>query len=99
MKAEAGIKDMKTKSPAQLRQEARNIVRTITRDDDWQEETPPKYRFFSADETAKIDTHTDEERMKQMEDDLQKREQSDLPPESGDNPEQPDFTEQRDAGG
>ena len=96
---EPGIKDMDAKSPAQLRQEARNIVRSITKDDDWQQEIPPKYRFFSAQETSEIDRHTDEERMKQMEDDLHKREQQNLPPEAGDDPEQADFTEQRDAGG
>ena len=96
---EPPFKDLDTKSPAQLRSEARDMVRAITKDEDWQKERPPKYRFFTSDETAKIDAHDDENRMKQMEEDLQNREQHGLPPEAGDNPEEPNFTEQRDAGG
>ena len=97
--SEPAIKGLDTKSDAELRCDAREIVRNITKNDAWQEEKPPKYRFSSAEETAKVDAHSDADRRKQMEEDLQKREQANLPSESGDDPENPDFTEQRDAGG
>ena len=77
----------------------RMAVRKVTADAKWRTEEPPKYRFLDAEETARIDAIDDRERAAEVEQRLETRERSDGPPEAGHDPDNPDFTEQRDAGG
>ncbi|MCH2160407.1 MAG: mechanosensitive ion channel [Phycisphaerales bacterium] len=81
------------------RRDARQIVRKIAENADWKREQPPKYRFTTAEETARIDAIDDHKRAAKLEQRLDQKERSNLPSESGDDPDKPDFTEQRDAGG
>jgi MscS family membrane protein len=77
----------------------RTAVRSVVETADWRDETPPKYRFLTAEETERIDGIDDETRAAAVERRLEQRERTDLPPQDGHDPEHPDFTEQRDAGG
>ena len=77
----------------------RNAVRELTKDALWRTQEIPKYRFLDAEETARIDSIADEGHAAAVESRIEKQERSDLPAEAGDDPEKPDFTEQRDAGG
>ncbi|MAC18451.1 MAG: hypothetical protein CMJ23_02025 [Phycisphaerae bacterium] len=83
---------------AAMRQ-GRVAVRKVTEEAAWRTETIPKYRFLNAEETARIDQIEDEDRATQLEQRLGNRERHDGLPESGTDPDNPDFTEQRDAGG
>ena len=83
---------------AAMRQ-GRVAVRKVTEDAPWRNETIPKYRFLDAEETARIDDIEDGGRATKLEQRLENRERTDGPPESGADPDNPDFTEQRDAGG
>ena len=83
---------------AAMRQ-GRVAVRKVTEEATWRTETIPKYRFLNAEETARIDQIQDEDRATQLEQRLGNRERHDGLPESGEDPDNPDFTEQRDAGG
>ena len=77
----------------------RAVVRSVVEGSDWKDETPPKYRFLTAEETERLDRIDDETRAAEVQRRLEQRERSDLPPQDGHDPERPDFTEQRDAGG
>ena len=77
----------------------RNAVREMTKDDIWREEEVPKYRFLDAEETERIDSIKNLDHAEAVESRLERRERTDLPPETGHDPDKPDFTEQRDAGG
>lgn len=83
---------------AAMRQ-GRVAVRKVTEEATWRTETIPKYRFLNAEETARIDQIQDEDRATQLEQRLGNRERHGGLPESGEDPDNPDFTEQRDAGG
>lgn len=85
--------------PRTAMRSGRVAVREVVEGADWKDETPPKYRFLSAEETARIDDIPDAERATAVEKRLEQRERTDLPAESGADPENPDFTEQREAGG
>ena len=87
------------KPPHFQRRDARQIVRSITENAEWKQEKPPKYRFTSAEETAKLDAIDNQHQAAKAEQRLEQQEQTDLPPESGTDPDNPDFIEQRDAGG
>ena len=77
----------------------RNAVRDMTKDDIWREEQIPKYRFLNAEETKRIDSISNLDRAEKVESRLGRRERTDLPPETGQDPDNPDFTEQRGSGG
>ena len=96
--ATSPMKNLAAESPDSLRSEARDLVRSMMKDAPWHEEKPPKYRFFSAEETATIDREGDEARRQKMEDEFQKTQESDLPSSSSDG-DDADFTDQRDSGG
>ncbi|MEC8321489.1 MAG: mechanosensitive ion channel domain-containing protein [Planctomycetota bacterium] len=85
--------------PQTAMRSGRVAVRKVTADAKWRKEEPPKYRFLDADETARIDAIDDRARAAEVEQRLENRERSDGPPEAGQDPDNPDFTEQRDAGG
>jgi MscS family membrane protein len=93
---DAGLDDA---DPRAAMRTGRAAVRTVVEDADWREEIPAKYRFLTAEETARIDRIDDEERAAEVERRLEQRERTDLPSQDGDDPERADFTEQRDAGG
>lgn len=84
---------------AEARRSARRAVRKITEPAPWKKEKPPRYRFTTAEETAEIDQIQNTEDASRAERRLNRQEQQGLPPQSGDDPESTDFTEQRDAGG
>ena len=84
---------------AEARRSARRAVRKLTEPAPWKKEKPPKYRFTTEEETARIDQIQNNEDATKAERRLNRQEQQGLPPESGDDPESTDFTEQRDAGG
>ena len=77
----------------------RNAVRELTKDEPWQEQEIPKYRFLDAEETRKIDSIANLDHAEAVESSLERVQRTDLPPETGHDPDNPDFTEQRDAGG
>lgn len=77
----------------------REAVRGLTEGAEWKKEEIPKYRFLNAEETSRIDAISDEDRAAAVQARLERREPSNLPSETGDDPENPDFTESRDAGG
>ena len=47
----------------------------------------------------KLDSIDDVDQAERIESRLESHERTDLPPETGQDPDKPDFTEQRDAGG
>ncbi|MCP4835823.1 MAG: mechanosensitive ion channel family protein [Phycisphaera sp.] len=77
----------------------REAVRDLTRNAEWKDEEIPKYRFLNAEQTSRIDAIGDEDRAAAVQARLERREPTNLPPETGVDPENPDFTESRDAGG
>ena len=77
----------------------RETVRAMTSDAPWRSEDIPKYRFLDADETKRIDSIDDQAHAARVESTLERSQQPDLPSEIGEDPENPDYTEQRDAGG
>lgn len=77
----------------------REAVRDLTREAEWKNEEISKYRFLNAEQTSRIDAISDEDRAAAVQARLERREPTDLPPETGADPENPDFTESRDAGG
>lgn len=85
--------------PRTAMRSGRAAVREVVSDADWRDEMPPKYRFLNAEETARIDGIDDADRAAAVERRLERRERTDLPAEHGQDPDRPDFTEQREAGG
>ncbi len=91
--------DLDAADPRAAMRAGRSAVRSVVADADWRDEIPPKYRFLTAEETDRIDGIGDEGRAAAVERRLEHRERTDLPPQQGQDPDRPDFTEQRDAGG
>ncbi|MBC02735.1 MAG: hypothetical protein CMJ34_05445 [Phycisphaerae bacterium] len=88
-----------TADPRMAFRKGRNAVREMTRDESWRQEKLHKYRFLDAEETMKLDSIDDVDHADRIESRLERHERTDLPPETGQDPDRPDFTEQRDAGG
>ncbi len=91
--------NLDTSSPTEAMRTGREAARTVTEDADWRRERPIPYRFLSAADAKRIDQSSSESHANEIQRQIERQPPKGLPREAGDDPDRPDFTEQRSAGG
>ena len=86
-------------SEVETMRRGREAARTVTADADWREERPKPYRFLDADETERIDLASTDTDANEVQKRIERQPPRGLPREGGEDPGNPDFTDQRSAGG
>ena len=86
-------------SEVETMRRGREAARTVTADADWRAEHPNPYRFLDAEETERIDRASTDTGANEVQKRIERQPPRGLPREGGEDPDNPDFTEQRSAGG
>ena len=86
-------------SQTETMRSGRDAARSVTADADWRRERPIPYRFLSAEEADRIDQASTDTQSDEVQRRIERRPPEGLPREGGEDPQNPDFTEQRSAGG
>ena len=86
-------------SEVETMRRGREAARTVTADADWREERPDPYRFLDAEETERIDLASTDADANEVQRRIEAQPPRGLPREGGEDPHNPDFTDQRSDGG